>query len=420
MRAGCLRRVDVNRRKVISRGIQVFAAGGAVAGMLGGGTVRVAQAGQQLPPPPPPVGAPLPAITLVEQQKFDSGRTVFGQLQAPVNGLGPVFNARSCVACHRAGAPGGAGTDLNIARVTRIGGIVNGVYSDLTNVGGPVLEARSLREIDPLYPYPGERVPVEAQFVSRRITTPLFGAGLIEAIPDSTIIANSQRLLPDGIHGVPNMVLNPESGRTQVGRFGWKCQVPIIHLFSGDAFLNEIGITSPTFPKDNLPQGRTDSNGADKAPDAEDNNTKVAAVSGFTRYLAPPPPVPFTPTSQRGQQVFNSIQCAACHMPVMQTGFSGSAAIANKPVHLWSDLLLHHMGRGLADGVRQGQAAGDMWRTAPLWGLRFRPLLLHDGRATTVEQAIVLHDGESKASRDRYVNLPLSDKQALLDFLSKI
>ena len=405
----------MDRRKWISRGVQLFGMSGVAAAVFGGTSIA-----GQTPPPPPPLGAPLPGLTFTEHNAWQAGLNVFTEQEQESQGLGPVFNAQSCAACHRSGAIGGASIDMTQSRVTRIGGIVNGVYSDLVAEGGPVIERHSLRLVDPSYPYPGEIVPLGTQFVSHRMTTPTFGDGLIEAIPWQTIYAGFQTPQPDGIAGKINWIANPENGYTQVGRFGWKAQIPTLHLFAGDAYLNEIGITSATFPKDNRPQGRIDPAGSDKVADPEDATNDVNAVTAFMRFSAPPPPVPFDQAAFRGQQLFASMNCASCHTPVMQTGTVASLALSNRPVHLYSDLLLHHMGVSLSDGVRQGNAAGDQWKTAPLWGLRFREFFLHDGRASTVDQAILMHDGEAAAARNRYANLSSTDKAALLDFLERI
>ena len=405
----------MDRSKWISLGVRLFGAGGVAAAIYGGASFS-----QTTQPPPPPLGAPLPGLTSTELNAWKQGQAAFTQQEEENEGLGPVFNAQSCVACHRAGAVGGASSDLTVSRVTRIGGIVNGVYSDLASVGGPVIEKRSLRSVDPSYPYPGEIIPLAAQFVSRRMTTPTFGDGLIEQIPWTTIYNLSQTPRPDGIHGVPNWVVNPETKSTEIGRYGWKAQVSTLHVFSGDAYLNEIGVTSATFPKDNSPQGRTNLDAADKVADPEDGTNDVRLFTLFMRFTAPPPPLPLNIAATRGQQLFNSMNCASCHIPVLQTGTNPSAALSNKQVHLFSDLLLHHMGVELSDGVRQGSAAGDQWKTAPLWGLRFRQFFLHDGRAGSVDQAILMHGGEAMAARDRYDNLSLTDKSAVLDFLGRI
>ena len=144
------------------------------------------------------LGEPLDGLSGTDLVAFNNGFNKFLTKETKADGLGPVFNGESCAQCHFNGATGGAGNDLQLTRVTRIGGIRNGIYSDLVDLGGPVLQRRSLQEFDPSYPIPGEVVPSGAQFVSHRITTPLFGAGLIEAIPDATIVARTKMKLPDG------------------------------------------------------------------------------------------------------------------------------------------------------------------------------------------------------------------------------
>lgn len=378
------------------------------------GAIAVSRQGP--PPPPPPLGGPLPGLTQSETEEFDSGRAEFIKGNNVWDGLGPVFNGVSCLQCHHAGAIGGASADLKISRVTRIGAMVNGVYSDLAEFGGPLLQSRSLREVMPKYPIPGEVVPRQAQFVAHRITTPLFGDGLIEAIPDSTIVGLSNLRRPDGIHGFPNIVVNPETGNSEVGRFGWKAQISNLHWFAADAYVNEIGITNSVFPHENLPQGKPIPPGADLVPDPDEQGNGVEALANFMRYLAPPATRP--PVSLRGSQLFDTMNCSACHVRSLQTGPSDVLSIANKPVNLYSDLLLHRMGPGLADNIRQGSALGDQFRTAPLWGVGRRPFLLHDGRATTVDQAIRAHGGEASAAAGRYAALSPADRQAVAQFLS--
>lgn len=377
----------------------------------------------QGPPPPPPQGnqaTPLPGITKAEKALFDEGLADFLAIEAPEDGLGPVFNGVACAECHRAGGLGGAATNLRVALVTRIGGISKGVYSDLPELGGPVLQARSLREFLGTYPIPGERVPREAQFVSRRQTTPLFGAGLIEAIPDQAILANERRTWPDGVHGVANRVTNPDTKRVEIGRFGWKAQASTLHWFAGDAYLNEMGITNHTFAKENLPQGKAIPNGADIVPDPEETGTGVEVLEGFMKYLAPPKPENPTAAAILGARVFEQVRCSSCHIPSMQTGRNASRALSNQTVRLYSDLLLHKMGTELADGIQQGKSTGDQFKTAPLWGLGDRPFYLHDGRATTIEDAVKFHGGEAAIVRDRYNRLSTRERNALNEFLRSL
>lgn len=367
----------------------------------------------------PPPGAPLTGLSQNELNRFNAGRNEFTRNFRVEEGLGPVFNGVSCVQCHRAAAPGGASADLGVSVVTRFGGTVNGQYSDLENLGGALIQARSLREIlGPNYPVPREVVPPQAQFVSRRITTPVFGLGLIEGIPASEILQREDvnDTDGDGISGKANWITNPENGQLEVGRFGWKCQVTSIHVFSGDAFLNEMGITTPSFTMEVRPQGNAIPPGADTVADPEDGNgARVNRVTDFQRFLGPPSAL--VKQSVAARNLFFSTGCASCHTPSMTTGPNAVAALSNRGVSLYSDLLLHDMGPNLGDGVRQGLASGSEWRTAPLWGLRFRPFLLHDGRATSVDQAIRLHGGEAAASAARYGALSQADRNSLLTFL---
>lgn len=388
-----------------------------VAGLLGSTAADTSAQGG-----PPPLGGPLPGLTPQENQRFQAGRNEFLQNETPQSGLGPVFNGVSCVQCHNAGAPGGASNNnQGVSVVTRIAAIVNGQYSDLEDVGGSLIQARSLREIlGPQYPVGREIVPPQAQFVARRITTPVFGMGWIEAIPAATILSRSGVPQGGGVQGVANMVVNPETNAIEVGRFGWKAQVSTIHVFAADAYLNEMGITNPTFPEEVRPQGQPLPPGSDPAADPESNGQAVNALADFMRFVDRPLPLPPTVDSERGRTLFTKIGCAACHVPSMTTGPSPSAAIAFKVAELYSDLLLHRMGPKLADGIRQGQAEGDQFRTPPLWGLRFRPVLMHDGRATSIDQAIRAHGGEASKSAGEYVRLSRTERSQLLEFLSRL
>ncbi len=396
----------------------------AAAGLMAAGWRGDAQ-GTRPPPPAPPapsLGQPLPGLTTDQLADFRAGLAEFSQVDTRADGLGVVFNAASCAECHRFGAVGGAGADLTVSRVSRIGGLRNGAYSDLADLGGPVIQARSLREFDKSCPVPGEVVPSQANFVSRRITTPLFGAGLMEAIPDKAILARADRTDPDGVRGTPNRLVNPETGLLEIGRFGWKAQHSSLHLFAGDAYLNEMGVSSPSFPVENLPQGRAIPPGW-AALAIEDDGDDVEALTDFMRLLGPaqrrPPPVDrmLKYDTENGERLFDAIRCTACHVPVMQTGPNEVAALSNKSARLYSDLLLHRMGPGLEDGIQQGQAKGDQFRTAPLWGLSQRRFFLHDGRASTPDAAVMMHDGEAAASRQRYMKLSPGDRRAVQAFL---
>ena len=369
-----------------------------------------------LPGGGPQLGDALFGLDAASQAAFEAGRAEFEAVETPAGGLGPVFNGASCVACHTAGGTGGAST----VAVTRFGRLVNGKFDDLAHLGSPLLQRLAID------PQAQERVPPEATIVAQRITTPLFGAGLIEAIPDEAIQLNAQRPQPDGVRGRVSMLTDVASGRARVGRFGWKAQQATLLAFAGDAYLNEMGVTSRLFPTENAPNG----NAAllarfDRLPDIEDSIDPVTGQSdidhaaNFMRFLAPPPPLRPSASALAGARLFEQARCTACHLPVMFTGAQANPALAHKPVRLYSDLLLHDMGK-LGDGIGQGTAKGSEMRTAPLWGLRVRPAFLHDGRARTVGDAIRAHDGEAATSRNRFNAMPVLQRQQLLDFLGSI
>jgi CxxC motif-containing protein (DUF1111 family) len=352
---------------------------------------------------------PLMGLTPAQRAAFDAGLEEFEEQETIAEGLGPVFNGKSCGECHAVPSVGGVEPNVGVARETRIGGPTGEL---LANLGGPLLQQRAINL--PGCNLKGEVVPPEAAFVSLRLSTPLFGAGLIEAIPEETILANRSN------GGRPNRVSNPDPGDTRtLGRFGWKAQVATLHQFAGDAYLNEMGITNPSFPQENLPQGQPIPLKCDTVADPEDNGDGVTAFENFMKFLAPAPRRPITGQVRRGEQVFSQIGCATCHVPTMMTGDNPVAALSNKPVNLFSDLLLHNIGTG--DGIVQGQATGNDFRTAPLWGLSRRDRFMHDGQSKTVQDAILRHGApEALNALNGFVGLPQPDHDALLAFLGSL
>jgi CxxC motif-containing protein (DUF1111 family) len=360
---------------------------------------------------------PLPGLSTEEEAAFNAGLEEFSEVETIDDGLGPVFNGKSCAECHAVPSVGGSEPNVGVARETRIGRLFKGRFDPLdgsvresVNRGGGLLQQRAINL--PGCHLKGEVVPSEATIVSLRNSPPLFGAGLMEAIPESTILANQSN------GGRPNRVFNPDTGGTELGRFGWKAQVATLHQFSGDAYLNEMGITNPSFPQENLPQGQPMPPGCDTVADPEDDGSGVIAFTNFMRFLAPAPRRPITVQVQRGEEVFSQIGCASCHVPMMMTGPNSIAALSNKPVDLFSDLLLHNVGTG--DGIEQGQATGNDFRTAPLWGLSRRDRFMHDGGSKTIEEAILRHGGEAQNAVSGFGGLPLSDHDALLAFLGSL
>ena len=292
--------------------------------------------------------------------------------------------------------------------------------SPLTHLGGSLLQQFA---IDPGYQ---EVIPPEANVTAQRQATPLFGLGLIEAVPDGAILQYAECRKPDGITGRPAIVPDVASGQQGVGRFGWKAQQATLLAFAADAYLNEVGITSRLFPQENAPNGDTSLLAVlDLVADPEDEvdpvsgNADIDTFAAFMRFLAPPPQSPMTTSANSGQTLFKQIGCATCHTPVMQTGKNSVEALDRKPVRLFSDLLLHDMGT-LGDGIAQETATTREMRTAPLWGLRASAPYLHDGRAATVETAIRAHDGEARGVRERFLRLSPRQRQQLLDFLNSI
>jgi len=370
----------------------------------------------QGPAAPVRLGDPLAGLTPDQLAAFLAGRDEFTNVETPETGLGPIFNGASCVQCHNVPAPGGGST----TRVTRFGRVVNGIFDALVELGGSLLQRFA---IDPALV---ERVPPEANVVAERISTPLFGAGLIEAIPDAAILANARRPQSDGISGRAALVQDVASGQQRVGRFGWKAQQATLLAFAGDAYNNEMGITNRFFPEENAPNGLRDLIAAhidvahpEDAIDPLTGRSDIDIAADFMRLLAPPPRLALSPSAAAGERLFGEIGCGGCHLPTMQTGPSPVAALDRKSVALYSDLLLHDMG-ALGDGIAQGAAGMREMRTAPLWGLRVRSLFLHDGRATTVDAAIRAHDGEAARARNRYQALTAGQQRQLRDFLGTL
>ncbi|HKR62630.1 MAG TPA: di-heme oxidoredictase family protein, partial [Thermoanaerobaculia bacterium] len=346
------------------------------------------------------------------------GRDEFREAEEVLDGLGPVFNERSCVACHSAPVVGG-GSQRSVTRFSRR---VNGVYDPLTNLGGSLRQDHALTPADnPSHPFRPENVPQQATIVVRRRTTPLFGLGFVDATPDADFIAlaQTQAARRDGTAGRTNLVDNIRAGMKTVGKFGWKSQVPTLLQFAGDAYLNEMGITSADFPNESCPQGNCAELAFNPAPGINDDGSGVASLTDFMAMLAAPPRGTQNRDTAEGEATFEQIGCAACHVSTLRTGASSIAALDRKTYHPYSDFLLHDMG-ALGDDLEMGDARGREMRTAPLWGLRFITAYLHDGRARTLDQAIAAHDGQARASRDRFAALTSAAKAKVIAFLQSL
>ena len=364
----------------------------------------------------PKFGDPLPGLTSAQINAFNDGKAEFSGRETPQDGLGPIFNRDSCAACHSAPVLGGSSPIL----VTRFGKVANQNFDPLTSLGGSLLQERAID------PSGLEHIPREANVVAKRQSTPLFGLGLIEAIPDATILRGVRRQAVDGVLGRASMVADVATGKNLVGRFGWKAQQANLLTFAGDAYVNEMGITNRLFPTENAPNGNLALlKKLDKVADPEDKvdastgKASIDKLADFMRFMSPPPALPMNASTTFGAKIFSDIGCISCHTPMMTTGPSNIPALNSQNVMLFSDLLLHDMG-SLGDGIGQGTANGHEMKTAPLWGLRASGPYLHDGRAATVDDAIRGHDGEAKNSRDRYLQLSRDQQNLLAQFLLSI
>ena len=357
---------------------------------------------------------PIIGLTAAERGEFFAGREAFDEVETAADGLGPVFNDTSCGVCHNVAGSGGGSDRLE----TRFGSYTNRTFDPLAAHGG------SLIQTDGIGPYAtcnfvGETVPPDATVVAGRRATPLFGLGLVDALADRTFVALAwrQRWRNPEIAGRPAIITDIATGRRAVGRFGWKNQVASLLTFSADAYLNEMGITTPLFPEESCPEGDCSLiEACDPIPGVDDELEDVELFRDFMAFLAPPPRARAAAPAFYGGKVFDDIGCADCHVPALISGSSETAALSGKVFRPYSDFLLHDMG-ALGDGIEQGAARGSDMRTAPLWGLRVMTTYLHDGRANTLDGAILAHDGQGRWARERYRRLSREGKERLQAFL---
>jgi len=365
---------------------------------------------------------PIGGLSAAELARFNAGLDEFSAAEEADEGLGPIFNESACVTCHSVGGPGGGSTRVE----TRFGNTVNGVFDPLVSKGGSLIQDHSIGNTGtpPGCQWIGfDSIPANANTSSGRRTTPLFGLGLVDATPDSTFnaLAASQASQHPTTKGRVNLVTNLSTGQTVVGRFGWKSQVPTLFQFSGDAYLNEMGITNPQFPTELCPNGNCSLMAAcNPLPTLNDNGEGVVAFNDFMRMLAPPPRGTITAQVTAGDAVFNSIGCADCHTPTLTSGPSNIAALANKTYHPYSDFLLHDMGTS-GDGIgAMGRATTTEMRTEPLWGLRGIQTFLHAGNAIQISEAIERHRGQANAAATRFNNLNSTQRAQILAFLNSL
>lgn len=351
------------------------------------------------------------------------------------DGLGPVFNARACVDCHQNPVSGGSGqfTEIRAGHLDANGNFVAATVP--IDDGASSIQLRSIINDRALNPQVQEHIPDTENIRALRATLNTLGDGFVEAIADSTLqaIAQNQSDTTYGrIHGeaVPVPVLE-SPGQMRIGRFGWKDQHSSLLSFIGDAYLNEMGVTNRLRPHDVTTIGKV-------TPDPEDipDNLGLANIDHFAQFVrgtdAPPRDTVLAATfaAQAGEQIFNNIGCANCHVSSIVTAPAGTVvnggafivpdALGNKIIHPYGDFLLHDLGTG--DGIVQNPPAdtANKLRTVPLWGLRMHPRHMHDLQSLTLTDAIERHRREAEGERDRFNELSESEKQDLLTFLNSL
>ena len=430
-------------------------------------------------------GGPLQGLTADETAFFLDGQARFAQIEvvnkSANNGLGPRFNSNQCFSCHSQPNMGGTSPAKNpLPAVAALDGAKNAVPWFIVP-NGPIREARFKKsngnadgEVHDLFVItgradaPGCNIaqfdflpagnPLTGQGGNQniifRIPTPIFGAGLIEGISDSAILANQQANASAkselGIHGHANAHLsgnvNLSGNDGTITRFGWKAQNKSLLMFAGEAYNVEMGISNQLFPqeRDETPgcifnPTPNDTLNFTTTPSSTGNPSisnpavisDIEAFANFMRLLAPPMPAPPTPSSEKGREVFAKVGCVHCHTPSFTTGAmiasgsatSPSAALSHQTANLFSDLLAHHMGKGLADGITQGGAGPDEFRTAPLWGVGQRVFFLHDGRTSNLVDAIRAHKSQgSEANKviEHFNRLTVQEQQEIIDFLRSL
>ena len=405
-----------------------------------------------------------------ERRVFEVGDSFFSQnwVTAPASteardGLGPTFNAQSCSSCHTLDGraqPPADNDDPERGLLFRLS-----IPGNDSTTGGPIadpvyggqLQDRAIlavlpegrflinhREISGEY---GDGTPYtllqpEYSFadlafgpthpdlmISPRIAPAVFGAGLLEAIPESDILARTdpEDADGDGISGRANMVWSVRSGETRMGRFGWKANVPTLEQQIAGAFHGDIGITSPLFDQENCPGDQADCQSAPNGGAPEIGEERLAKVVFYNQTLAVPAMRDVDdPQVRRGAGLFLKAGCAACHTPSHTTAEHAVPALTGQVIFPYTDLLLHDMGEGLADGRPDFLADGKEWRTPPLWGIGLienvnnHTRLLHDGRARSIAEAILWHDGEGLAAREEFRMMSREERQALLRFLESL
>ncbi len=370
----------------------------------------------------------IPGLTPAQEHEHLVADANFGQVFSKADGLGPIYVQTSCANCHVGNGKGHPSTTI-----TRFANLNGGVIDYLISKGGPQLQNRSIDN------YPVELLPAEANVITKRIAPAVMGLGFIAAMSDQSILDNADPndTNGDGISGrcnyvdptsffIPQNIHQPNSGK-YIGRFGKKAEKVTIQDQVVFALKQDIGITSD-FDTDDLYNYASGIYTGDNAPDPEVSASFVNSLVFYMRTLkAPPRRNEEDADVKAGQSLFYQVGCTNCHAPTFTTDKSDIDALSYKTFHPFSDFLLHDMGSGLDDGYPEGGANSYEWRTPPLWGVGLakdsqggQMFLLHDGRAHSFEEAIMMHGGEAASRRDLFSALNDSQKKQVIKFLESL
>ncbi len=413
-------------------------------------------------------GFAAPDLTFDERLTFGLGNSFFNQswVMAPSSttardGLGPLYNARNCSSCHfkdgrgrpplfngelshglllRLSIPGRDGNGQNFPDPIYGGQLQDNAILNLDKEGELVItyqpitvqyaDGNSVTLQKPIYTFAGLNYGAMAGNVqvSPRIANQMIGLGLLDAIPESTLLsfADAGDSNGDGISGRPNYVYDIENNTTKIGRFGWKANQPTVKQQVAAAFAGDLGITNSLMPDENCPSNIN----CDDIPNGgmpEIENDNLNSMAFYSSTLAVPARRDYDKQEiLEGKAIFNSLQCTKCHIPKIQTGSYPIASMANQTIRPYSDMLLHDMGEGLADNAPDFDASGNEWRTQPLWGIGLietvngHTNLLHDGRARNIEEAILWHGGEAENIKNAFKNLSAAERNKVINFIKTL
>ena len=407
--------------------------------------------------PDVPIGDPVPGLTAAELALFEEGKALFEKEFTPTEGLGPLYNGTSCVACHAHPIVGGS-QGSTVDNVTHFGVKDGDRFLEMFEVGGPVAQTKTISGSPqaPTCNIQGDDGQATVSMlgpkagVSIRHTGAIFGFGLIDAIEDKDILKHQNHRGDADVLGFANFGVeletvgaytgfSPDLTRTQpfgasrVGRFGWKSQTATLWQFSNEPFNIELGVSSPFFKRENTPDGGAippECNVATHQVNDPDSQDSLRLLY-FQAFIAPPARGHISHDARKGEKVFQQIGCTDCHAKEYVTAEDyyipwpdGTAhrvdALSNKRISVFSDFLVHDMGPALADKRTMGRATGRYWRTTPLLGVRHKTNLMHNGSATSIHEAILAHGGEGSASRAAYNNLSHKKRRRLNAFLESL